>query len=514
VRSTAASAASAGERGGEALDFIRALHRAPHATFVPDGELDWSRAPPFLPSSLGASLVALPPAEAPWQGAADEDDAFAELGRWLASSLMCHRTRVAGGEGRNARRAPAARRALASGGAAYPADLYLRFGADWAAVSPLLPGHWWLYLPHRHSLAAHCAAEPPGPDDRVEAALVTVLSRTAFKYREFAYRLSAVDTGVALGRLTACLGAGGAGFEVADAPEGGGPPLIEPEEQAAARIVCRFPGALRPSAGAGTGAGARRLRVEAGKEARRAAISAGQPSIFAALAAAPAAPAAPAGAPAVSPPPAGAGRIALPDPPAREPRPLRAVVHARRSEATAFSGVPVPLAAVAACLRGARGALAPLHGFAAGAGIGIGCALIGVDGVGPVAGLLDGQGAALEITRRGSVAEALDRAMLLHAFDMRQCGFVLHVIADIEGPLCREGPVAYRRSQMAVGAMLDAATLAAVENDLSAHAFLGFSAPQTARLYGLDPEGSVLPVAQLCVGRPRQFSQWETAIVG
>jgi hypothetical protein len=510
VRSTAASAPPPVEGEDEALNFIRALHRAPHASFASAGDLDWSRAPSFLPASLGAGLVALPAAEPPWQSGAARDDALGALGRWLAVSLSCHRTRLAVGRGHGEAAVPGARRAIASGGAAYPTDLYLRFGAEWAAVSPVLPNHWWLYLPHRHSLAAHCAAEPAGADDRVEATLVTVLSRTAFKYREFAYRLSAVDTGVAIGRLAAGLAAGGAAFEAIGPEDERGPPLIEPEEQVAGRLICRFPGALNLWSEAPVEAVP--LRVDAGHEARRAAISAGQPAMFAALAKAPrrfgAAPE-----PSI-PIPASGERIALPDPPVGRRRCFAAIVHARRSEASAFTGVPVPLAALAGCLRAASRALVPLRGFTGDPGIALGCALIGVQGAAPVAGLLDPQAGAIQVSRTGSAADLLNRAMLLHAFDMRQCGFVIHMIADVDGSFLRGGPGGYRRTQIGVGAMLDAATLAAVEAGLSAHAFLGFSAPELALLYDLDPQGSVLPVAQLCVGTAGHSNQWETAIVG
>lgn len=512
MRSARADVEPAGDGEFDSLDFIRALHLSPHASFAGAGEIDWGRAPPFLPQRLGAALFPLPGAQPPWQACSGTDEAFGRLGAWLASSLMCHRT----GFDPDSGAMPAARRAIASGGAAYPADLYLRFGADWAALSPLLPRYAWLYLPHRHALAAHAETGPAATGDAIEATLVTVLSRTAFKYREFAYRLSAVDSGVALGRLIAAARAFGAEVDACPAEGDEVLGLLGPEEQAAARLVCRLnvpiaPGPKQPVQPVS-------LRVEAGRPSRLSAISAGQPAVFAELESAgrtgwpqpqpqpqPLQPAGPA--PAL-------GWIPMPPAPAPEPEAFAARVHARRSEAPGFSGAPVPLAALAHCLQSAGQALSGLAAFAADASIRVGCAVVAVEGLEPLTGVFDADGGGIAITRRGSAADRLNRAMLLHAFDMRQCSFVLHVLADIETPCLGAGPRGYRRSQVAVGAMLDSATLAAVGAGLSAHAFLGFSAPQVGPLYGLEPEGKVQPVAQLCVGRGRAGRHWETAIVG
>jgi hypothetical protein len=421
-------------------------------------------------------------------------------------SLMCHRTRI---DPAAARAVPAARRALASGGAAYPADLYLRFGASWGAVSPLLPSHAWIYLPHHHALAAHSDAQPACDGEGVEATLVTVLSRTAFKYREFGYRLSAVDTGVAIGRLMAAAQACGVQVEATPSAGDEGLALIEPEEQAAARLVCAFG---RPVAGQRHGAiGRVSLRTEAGRSTRLRAISSGQPAIFAALASS----SGPALSSKVPPTVALTSRehIPLPAPVTPARTSLQAIVHARRSQAPGFTGVPAPLSALAACLGSADAALAGLRAFSGNSSVRLACTAIAVANCDPIAGIFDRDAACIAVTARGPAADRLGRAMLLHAFDMRQCSFALHILADIERPWSSGGAGGYRRSQMAVGAMLDAAMLAAVGAGLSAHAFLGFSAPDVAPLYGLEPNGSVQPVAQLCVGYPRPGLQWETAIV-
>jgi hypothetical protein len=507
VSSPCADAEPADTAEPDVLGFIRALHLSPLASFPTPGQTDWSRAPPFLPQRLGATLIELPGAEPPWQGRFGEEEAFSRLGAWLAMSLMCHRTRF---DPAAAGSVPAARRALASGGAAYPADLYLRFGIGWAAVSPLLPRHAWLYLPHHHALAAHDEADPLAAAEGVEATLVTVLSRTAFKYREFAYRLSAVDTGLALGRLLAAARACGAKVAAKCSRGDEGLALVEPEEQAAARLVC--------SMGVPIAAQAREqperlaLRVEAGHGTRLRAISAGQPAVFAALGLAsspnpPVPPPRQAAVPALE-------RIPLPAPAEPLSAGFPAAVHARRSQAPGFSGVPAPLSALASCLRSAEAALGGLGAFAVDASVRLGCTAIAVADREPFTGVFDRETGSIAVTGRGSAADRLGRAMLIRSFDMRQCSFVLHVLADFERPCLVAGAAGYRRSQIAVGAMLDAATMAAVDARLSAHAFLGFSAPDIGPLYGLEPNGSLQPVAQLCIGHPRPGLQWETAIVG
>ena len=90
-------------------------------------------------------------------------------------------------------------RAIASGGSRHPTEVYLKWDG--------MISH---YLPPHHSLEILRADASYGNGDassyEPEIVLANSYSRTMEKYGEFAYRLTAVDLGVALGRIVSILG--------------------------------------------------------------------------------------------------------------------------------------------------------------------------------------------------------------------------------------------------------------------------------------------------------------------
>ena len=270
--------------GDSPAAFIRRLHLAPHRSLTSAETIDWTLAPKFLPQRLGATVIALPRALPPWAPAPDDRSVFALFGDWLASSAMVHRVQLGVGKTAADRPSPpSARRVLPSGGAAHPVDQYFRFGPRWADIATPLADHSWIYLPQFHALCAHRRTERLAGHATVEANVVTVMSRTAFKYRAFAYRLSAVDTGVAIGRLVGQAAAFAARIRAGPALDDEALALLVPEEKLAARFIVEpRPVGWVPCADANPrphphSASAVRCRVDVGDDVRRRAISSGQP---------------------------------------------------------------------------------------------------------------------------------------------------------------------------------------------------------------------------------------------
>src|SRR5262249_1213492 len=96
------------------------------------------------------------------------------------------------------------RRAVASGGARYPAEVYV------CAAGEALPGTYH-YDPARHELVELSAERPdvriaealrlPSPVGRTVFVVTGFFWKSFCKYGDFGYRLSAVDVGIAVARL-------------------------------------------------------------------------------------------------------------------------------------------------------------------------------------------------------------------------------------------------------------------------------------------------------------------------
>lgn len=391
-----------------------------------------------------------------------------------------------------------ARRPLASGGARYPADLRLLVPPGAGGALAPFAGKILAYAPQYHRLFVVGDCELGMLRDPAAPTLVISLDflRTWEKYGDFAYRLSAVDSGLVLGRLLALLPAFaqvGVDFDF-DAARLDAMLGLDPERQAS---YCVLQLRLGDEA-AGGAAPALSAAATAAPPAR----SAGRLSRpF--LAAHRLAHGAPARAHAWPAPLLGwqaeAAGAAIALAPTARPAGDEAM-RQRRSHAHAFTGAALPASAVHNCMAAMQAAVraalqAADRGYEA-PDLLVCCLRV----AGIPAGLYaaDAGAAVLRPLAAGDFGAAMSQALLLQSFDLRKSAFIVHVCTRRWQAADPRGARAYRIDQMLTGVALDAGTLAVSDGGVSAHAYLGFDAQAVADLYHAG--GDVMVGAQLCVG--------------
>lgn len=385
------------------------------------------------------------------------------------------------------------RRPIPSGGAMYPTEAYL---VDTTA------GRALHYDPYRHELVDLCHPAPRAAlraafglaDDAPLPATVLLLAnrfwKNAYKYGEFAARLGAVDTGVALGRAVRLAEAGhrraAVRVDFADAAledllgldsreeavfaalelgparscpaeppaaHGAPPPVLEKS-----RHVRHLPrlDALR--------AAARETRVDPGPPA-----------------------------------PAARGPLDLLDP---------ATMIRRGSHGRHFTGAAVPHADAEAVLLHTAEAVARLSaasGGRLGGGLRVCCAVHRVDGVEPGWYHFDG---ALTRVGAGNPGPVMQRALFAESLNAELAAFTVHIAGPVD---FAGGARGYHARQLGVGAAVEAVSLAAAAVGLSGHAVLGFDVAPVDRAYTLPGDRGVH--AQVCVGTARPSTHWEVAVM-
>jgi SagB-type dehydrogenase family enzyme len=492
-------------------EFLARLHSDPlgvdQAGQVADGP---DRPHPSTIADLGR--VPLSGARPGWLPApTDRPGSFEWLGDLLFRAVGCHRVSWSPDGSRfsspeqppppDPRRTLEVRRAVASGGAKYPCEVYLL-----SRSLPGLPDGVFHVDPARHELAmvatpppaaAWRAAVPSGGDlTRLAFVLVCRFTNSTPKYGNFAYRLSAVDTGVVAGRLCSLLADDGVphrlrfGFDddaldtiirahgriegsyaviTADpdagpTPAGAPLPMAPPKPDTATTLT----GRNLPAGLARAHAAARRWT----------AASAVTEDVEAA-------------------------------PVESEPLTLE-LISRRRSDGALFDGKPVSLALldamldeVAARFRQFSVAVAdwptpPLR---------LGVAVHRVNDL-PAGVYLAGETGVLRPLRQGDVSDKLQGAMHIGNVNLRLAAFVTHVLGPSAAWSGTWGPRGYRTSQMVAGTVVDAITLAAARGGLSANPFLGFDTAGVRALYpGLGPDE--IPLVQVAVGGTRPAPRME-----
>lgn len=394
------------------------------------------------------------------------------------------------------------RRPIPSGGAMYPTEAYV---VDTAA------NRAFHYDPYRHELvdlrhaaprAALRAAFGLSDDAPLPAAVLLLANRfwkNAYKYGEFAARLGAVDTGVALGRAVrlAEAGYGRAAVRVdfADAALENLLGLDGREEVVFAGLEL---GCARPCpAQLAVANGAPPPMLERSRHVRR------LPRLDALQAAAREATAPQTTSPKTTvdpgpPVPAVRGPLDLLDP---------ATMVRRGSHGRRFSGAAVPPADAEAVLLHTAEAVARLSaasGGRLGGDLGVCCAVQRVDGVEPGWYRFDGT---LTRVGAGDPGPVVQRALFTESLNAELAAFTVHV----SGPVHVTGARNYRAGQLGVGAAVEAVSLAATAVGLSGHAVLGFAVAPVDRAYGL-PGGHGVH-AQVCVGAVHPSTHWEVAVM-
>nr|ACR48335.1 NosF [Streptomyces actuosus] len=451
------------------------------------------------------------------------------------------------------------RRPVPSGGAMYPTEVYAALTAT---------GQVCHYDPYRHELtvlaggdaAARLRAALHLPTEAAPAAVLVLTSRfwkNFYKYGDFATRLGLVDAGVALGRAARLARAEWEHAEVRTVFDDEAVHAclgLDGEEENAWAAVTLGPYLPYRADTGGPDAPPRPALLERSRTVRRsdrftAFQRAAREDTSTAAPARPPEDAVPATAP--GPVPGDAGPAAAPGPvhedavSAAAPRPvpgdavpvgpvplpapraldlLAAETAARRfSRGRLFTGAEADGEALAGVLGQAAEALRALAGAGADGPAGwaartrLYCAVHRVRGVPPgwyryaheLGALLPvGEG-----TGPGS-ARRVQEALFAASFNAELAAFTVHPVTPADWRPAG-GPRAYRAQQLAVGAAIEAVTLAAAAEGLSGHAVLGFDVTRIDTAYGLDggadTDGGTQ--AQICVGAVRPDPNWEIAVM-
>ena len=439
--------------------------------------------------------------------------AIDDLGDLLFHSAGCHRVRWQPQGAQfsspehphplNAHRRWEIRRVVASGGGMYPTTLHV---LAWGVAGLPVGSYRYDALAHRltgrRGLAVDLVQRTTGPHigaaNRLGFLVVVTcgFARSTPKYGNFAYRLTAVDTGLVVGRLVRLLGPdAAASLEFDDDIVES---LFDLEDDEAAYAVVGPGGcwAHTPSpwtARMGTAPARSAFRAlpdelvqahTAARETHPVEIAGAAPTDR---------------------------RTARPE--QRPPSPLDpAVLEARRSDGSLFDGRVARRADVEAIV---YAALNSMRDLAAASTSPLPEIQIGVC-VGRVGGLLAG---AYRVTGDGwtcvsaeDPTAVVEGALHARTIDVRRSAFTVHLIGPRDFGRGLWGTRGYRVTQMTIGAAADAVTLAASHAGLSAHPLLGFEPSRLDHLY--DVAGHGLGVqAQLTVGHARSAARIEGSVM-
>ncbi|MCG7431227.1 hypothetical protein MHK71_01645 [Kocuria indica] len=480
----------------DVADYLERLRAASTSVNPPGWEVDWNAAPWTTTVLHGGTRIPLKslmgtPAR--------------PLAETLYAAVCIHRVRV--GRLENEARAHAKtssvasppftlRRPVASGGARYPVDVY---------VVELSTGTAWLVDPYRHELVCATAdsrgGSAPSGNSPVTLMLVVSFWRSACKYGEFSYRLTAVDAGLMMGRLRRLVaGAQGDAHVLMNIEEDEWAARLglTQDEDIYAKVdglVCPaledpFGGPPQPAVGRRERDGVRPVELPFLASARKAAAESRLP------------------------PPLHEGV----GPAAAEVTPEVIPVHApaRRSAITDMLPHPVQkntairiLAAMsteAEAVRRSTDSRLPeveLH-----------CCVVRVHGVPAGWYRFDAQRSLLVPAGDpgdGYVSAQLQRAQFSTTVNAELAALTIHPVSDVAPWESPGGVRLYRAQQLLIGAVVDACTVVAVNEGLGSHIFLGVDATALDHHYGVSTSGRGVQ-AQVCIGPVRSCPDPEITV--
>jgi hypothetical protein len=401
-------------------------------------------------------------------------------------------------------------RMVASGGGRYPADLSLWIPAWASNCGSAWRGRAFAYAPHyarlfELPLAASesiSRTEFPVEDDAVVLAISLDFYRTYPKYREFTYRLSAVDTGLLLGRITRLAGPEWTvkiDFDL----------NAELQQRILGRDTDRYPiYALITLRFRGPTSRHDEIWPRLEEHAPIGMLDATAPlpapqSYFSGhflhahrMAQ---------GAPTNTTHGTGSATMAV-GPRSEEFGDPDESSHGifRQSRAHAFTGLSLDRHILERCVKAMMHARAAMIGAASGqatASPPLLITVLNVDGV--ERGLYAVNEGSDELQRIAALdqPEKLSVAQYGKTFDIQKAGFVVHVTGHVECLLKgARGVREFRVREMVNGATLEAGIAVCAARDVTAHPYLGFSSRRVKDFYRLN-DSKLRVMSQLCVGR-------------
>jgi SagB-type dehydrogenase family enzyme len=506
-----------------------------------DWSIDWSDAPwPFKIYREGRRirLGGVQPAWMPLDPLQPGDD-IQFLGRLLFHAVGCTRSRhVAGGLVKSGPERPVAlnremtlsvRRAIASGGAMYPTEVYVV-----ARALRDVPGGIYHYDPARHELTslgrsvpdadlrAALQLSPQAPLPKAMLVVSDYFWKNFYKYGNFAYRLGAMDVGVALGRLQrlamresgsavvhfdfddnhwneilglhgsresvyAVLELGPSSPGAADSSEVGHAPARDPRPVELQRSQ-RFKHSADQEA---MHRSVLDIARHLGDGAEVDVVDTRRGLVFQ-------------GSTVPLPPASDAGLVELRD-----------AILRRTSNGELFTGAALDATALATSLFQAHSVLASLRSSAFERDLSaplVYCIVQRVAGIAAGSYRYEPVAHVLEPIQAGDFGRELQSALHVGNVNVDLSAFTIHLVDELDFRKSRRGTRVYRIQQMFTGAALDALMLASSAREIGCHPLLGFHAARIDQLYGLERSGRGT-LAQVCMGPVRRGIYIEGSVV-
>lgn len=527
----------------EGFAYASRLRGRPEEINPSDWIIDWSDAPwPFKLYASGQP-IRLTSGYPPWLGISEHTPhSLDAVGRMLFYAAGCTRVRsTPGGIAKSGPERPqpvnrdaqlSVRRALASGGGMYPAEMYI-----YARMVPELPVGLYHYNPASHTLldlglpvSDYAVAEALGIEDpSVLPSVVVIITnyfwKNFYKYGDFSYRLGAVDLGVALGRLHRlgrhAFGSVSAYFRFNDCQLNALLGLDGLEESAYVTLLL------------GTGQPLSRIETASVRAAPQTDLPAPQQlftrqrskrikrsrdfdamhqSVLSRCAILETGYAATTDHARTLPTPT--IDIKLPQVAPLELEHVRNAILHRTSNGDLFTGDSVSANLLAMCLHEAEDALRQVRATAPDRCLPVPhlyCTVQRVEGI--PAGVYSYHPAShtLTLIQPGYFGLALQAALRVRNINIDLSAFTIHVIDQLDFRDHPWGNRTYRVQQMCAGVVLDAVMVASSALGAGSHALLGFDTVQIDQLYKLDT--SLGALAQICVGAARLGPYLEASVV-
>ena len=507
----------------------------------PNWVVDWSDAPWPLKIYTGGRRIQLGGIEPPWMTGESKHSGRASLERLLFYAVGCTRLRWV--PPRSVQDSPELMlpglnvgRAIASGGAMYPAEIYV-----YARALHDLPGGLYHYNPARHELVEirhalseedMCRALRLSTPSALREAVVVVTNyfwKNFYKYADFSYRLGAVNVGVAVGRLHRLgemeFGEASAQFSFDDnlLNELLG---VQGLEESAYAALLLGPAGASAEVHAPDDHDVDTRATEPGsllvRERRRSRVikrssefDAMHQSILDAASASGAA------SDQLFTLTHGEGResheqgIPLPVVEASPLQDLRGAIFRRVSNGAHFTGGTLPNTLLAASLWETHAALQRLHRSSPDRALPypqLYCIIQRVQGIEAGAYKYEYSTHSLIPIRMGHFGRELQTALYGKNVNIEMCAYTLHIVDTLDFRKSSWGNRAYRIQQMLAGAALDTVMLVSSDRQASSHVLLGFNAALIDRLYALDTSPCGV-LAQICVGTARHGLYREGSLI-